>query len=273
VESTENVRRRLVAEDDDEARGIPEQVFESVRRSGFPFQTRIAAEVAGESGWHLRAVEMPWSDDTFGDQFVDIIATRGSAFAVIECKKMEAAAFTFLRPLGMPHTTGLQDYAQLFCTVQTSRAVFQSDVHSVRMRPPSFESDLCVLATSKTGRDGRLLEPDCRLLLHATNWYVRRNRGLLGLQARQGGSTPEQSIFLPTVVTNARLFTARYDPNDISLDSGSFLEDPKETEEIDFIRFTKSFSSAESLTADRCTVFVVRAVALARFLHAVSIDD
>jgi hypothetical protein len=254
--------------DEDGAR-VPEEVYKSLRKGGFPFQTRVAYAFQSESKWQLRATEMPWSDAVVGDQFLDVLGIRGPMFALVECKKMESTSLTFLRPVGMPHSTGLHDYARLMSTVQTSRGEFDSDFHTARIAPSSFESELCV----KTGKDQRLLEPDCRLLLHATASYARRSRALLGIQLRQTGSAPEQTTYLPLLVTTARLFTARYDPRDVSLETGSFVADPKETEEVDFIRFTKSFSSAESLTADACTVFVVRAGALVRFLDNVEVKS
>ena len=254
--------------DEDGAR-IPGAVYESLRKSGFPFQTRVAHAFRTESKWQLRATEMPWSDSVVGDQFLDVLGMRGPMFALVECKKMESTALTFLRPLAMPHHTGLQDYARLMSTVQASRGVFDSDFHTTRIAPSSFESQLCV----KMGKDQRMLEPDCRLLLHATAWYARRNRALMSIQLRQTGTAPERTTYLPLLVTTARLFTARYEPTDVSLETGSFVADPKETEEVDFIRFTKSFSSAESLTADACTVFVVRASALVRFLDEVELKS
>jgi hypothetical protein len=247
----------------------PEDVYKSLRKSGFPFQTRVAYAFQSESKWQLRATEMPWSDPVVGDQFLDVLGMRGPMFALVECKKLENTALTFLRPVEMPHSTGRQDYARLMSTVQGSHDGFDSNFHTTRIAPSSFESELCV----KTGKDHRLLEPDCRLLLHATAWYARRSEALLGIQLRRTGSAPEQTTYLPLLVTTARLFTARYEPREVSLETGSFVADPKETEEIDFIRFTKSFSSAESLTADACTVFVVRAGALVRFLDNVQVKS
>jgi hypothetical protein len=67
------------------------------------------------------------------------------------------------------------------------------------------------------------------------------------------------------MVTNAKLFSARYDPATVSLDKGTLpATPPPEISAIKWVRFTKAFSVAPDLPER--TVFVVGATFLPEFL-------
>jgi hypothetical protein len=68
------------------------------------------------------------------------------------------------------------------------------------------------------------------------------------------------------IVTNAPLYTAYYNPNDVSLESGKFNKTPEEVEPASWVRFRKSFTSPVGIDLDDRTVFVVHAENLTEFL-------
>ncbi len=65
-------------------RAIPEEVKNALRRSGFPFQTRIHLEIGrGQSGWEVIDTEWPWYDENSKrDRFVDIVASK-------DCRRLD----------------------------------------------------------------------------------------------------------------------------------------------------------------------------------------
>lgn len=57
--------------------------------------------------------------------------------------------------------SGLDEEKELFC-------------RDWRLSPKSAESAFCVVSTSASGKDQRLLERDAQLLVHATDAYAKR---------------------------------------------------------------------------------------------------
>jgi hypothetical protein len=79
----------------------------------------------------------------------------------------------------------------------------------------------------------------------------------------------DRSFIVPTIVTTASLHTARYDPRDVSLETGEFPSpESLECERVDWIRFQKTFTAGRGNTPR--TVMVVNAAALPRFLDEIS---
>lgn len=76
-------------------------------------------------------------------------------------------------------------------------------------------------------------------------------------------------VFVPVIVTNAKLFVARYDPEAVSLDTGQIPMMPApDLLPIDWVRFRKAFTAAYDPGLGDRTVFVVAANSLHRFLSA-----
>src|SRR5262245_23905892 len=74
-------------------------VPESLKRSGFPFQTAIADVVARTRGWRVGAQETPWQDEFGKTHFLDIVAaSETGAVLTIEVKKTEKEMYVFLLP-------------------------------------------------------------------------------------------------------------------------------------------------------------------------------
>jgi len=127
--------------------------------------------------------------------------------------------------------------------------------------PKSAESMFCVVSTNDSGKDQRLLERDAQRLVRGTDAYVQRYKREL----RPLYPEPD-SLFVPLLVTNARLFVADYDPSDVSLDTGQFSMPPRAAiSAVPWVRFRKAFTSENKDIGDR-TVFVVAATELQELL-------
>jgi len=133
------------------------------------------------------------------------------------------------------------------------------------MAPQSVESSFCVVSTSQTGKDQRLLERDAQHVIRGTDAFAQHHKRRVGRRAEGEPDRP----YVPVLVTNAPLFVARYDPGSISLETGQ-LTSPSEAdvEAVDWVRFTKAFTSHGMRDPGVRTVFCVRAMAFVAFLEA-----
>ena len=237
------------------------QVMNALLASGFSFQTAVTRLVTTVGRWSLLAEEFPWQDGS-GDQFLDIVAWNEETIVTIECKKTQKEAFTFLQP-------GVQrgDIDQVRCLCLLERNEIPRGVELYfgdwRILPESFESAFCVVSTSQSGKDQRLLERDAQRLIRGTDAFGRYFRRKLGnVQANK--FTP----ILPVIVTNAKLNVAQYDPAKISLNTGQLARDAAEISTVNLVRFRKAFTSYAGHSLEERTVFVVNAAGFQEMLGA-----
>jgi hypothetical protein len=131
-----------------------------------------------------------------------------------------------------------------------------------KLIPKSAESMFCVVSTSASGKDQRLLERDVQLLVHGTDAFARQFKVDY---VKKGGNEPDHTV-VPAIVTNAELFVAGYKTGDVSLESGQLpMPLPAPLQPAPWVRFRKAFSGNKDL-GDR-TVFLVRASEFSRWLQ------
>lgn len=258
--------------------GMPEEqaatrnvVLNSLLSSGFPFQTAITEIVKTLSNHTIAAIEFPWRDELGTDRFLDLIVRRPDLTITIECKKTKNEKLTFLQP--RLSGTANEDENRYRCVYLHDDRVYEQDTrqHVTKyviacadwmMKPRSPEAMFCVVGTSDSGRDSRMLEKDAQLLIRGTDAYTLHERS----KVIRNTAGP-QLIVVPVIVTNADLFTATYDPNDVSLDSGELREIAlADVSPVQCIRFRKAFTAGSRDAGDR-SVFVVAANSLQTFLH------
>ncbi len=231
--------------------------------SGFPFQTAIAQVIRAEPDWEVAAEEWSWQDADGSNQFVDIVARHERLALVVECKKTNKEIFTFLNP---------NDGSGLRKEVERARCVYTSQIQDSTRRlevfagewglsPESEESMFCVVSTSTSGRDQRLLERDAQKVVGGTDAYANSRRAGSG-----GGGAVADCPFVPVIVTNAPLFSATYEPGQVSLETGEFSQLPN-VAAVRWMRFRKSFRPYNGFDLGDRTVFVVNAGALTDFLR------
>jgi hypothetical protein len=242
--------------------GPPSATIGALLASGFPFQTAVAGIVREVPNCDLVREEFPWRDIGGEDRFLDIVVTKHRFIVTIECKKTQKETLTFLQPCGIKgditrarcvYLTQIQDSTkrmELFC----------SDRY---VSPKSTESMFCVVSTSASGKDQRLLERDAQMLIRGTDTYARKLRSDFEAQ-----KNPEDDrTILPAIVTNAKLSIAYYKTTQVSLESGQLPTPlPEQLQSVSWVRFRKGFSSGNKDLGDR-TVFVVRAPELSEWLN------
>jgi hypothetical protein len=246
----------------------------SLVKSGFPFQTAVADMVVRTPGWILAAQEFPWRDDLGKDHFLDVVAESSSTGVrlTIEAKKTDKEIYTFLRPdAARPLVRDKECRARVLHLRELTTA-WETDVGRLEVyceegeiRPDSVESAFCVVSTSMSGGNSRLLERDAQLLIRGTDAYAFREKRRYVFKQSAPRMTHVEPI-VPVIVTNAPLFVARYEPSKVSLETGAFSEIPPHTP-VNVVRFRKAFlSHAEHDLGDR-TVLVVNAEGLAEVLR------
>lgn len=246
----------------DKSNDIPEPVIGALLSSGFPFQTAIEKVVRRVQGCYIATEEWPWRDDTGSDQFLDLVVTKGFFVLPIECKKTQKETLTFLQPEG---ADGDIIRARCLNLTQVRDTTKRMELYCSgwNFSPKSAESAFCVVSTSSTGKDQRMLERDAQLLIRGTDAYARHfKREFIRKE------DPEFDRFIiPVLVTNAKLFIAEYDPGDVSLDTGQLaMPSAAKISPVSWVRFRKAFTSGHIDLGQR-TVFIVSASALTTFLN------
>ena len=246
---------------------IPQPVVTSLVASGFPFQSAVAELIRQLNGWNIVREEFPWRDDDGTDQFLDVIATNGQFVVSIECKKTQKDTLTFLRPEPSSGPTRRVRclYLQQIQDSTKRMELFCNDGH---VAPDSVESMFCVVSTSESGKNQRLLEKDAQLLVRGTDAYALRYK-----QEFKVSTQPEPNRYIiPVVVTNAPVFVALYKPSDVSLDTGQLAMPPAAAiAPAAFVRFRKAFTSFRGRDIGDRTVFVVAATSLLKVLTALEV--
>lgn len=242
-------------------------VLSGLRRSGFPFQTLITHAVMAEApnGWSVHRTEFPWQTPGGNEaRFLDLLAEKAGFSLAVECKKRRDDVLTFLRPVGVAETTG--NNVERFTCLHIKRrpaAYMGLEIYPEEwmLRPGSTESEFCVVG--KGERDA--LEADAAFVVRAADAFAESIRRLNEIQ---GGRLPiDSQLVLPVIVTNAPLYSVRYQPSEVSLETGEFDELPREIERERWVRFRKSFTADTRFEIAERSVFVVNAAHFRDFLR------
>src|SRR5260221_8661132 len=244
----------------DETPSAPQAAISALLASGFPFQTAIARIVRHAPYCKVIHEEFPWRDIGGEDRFLDIVATKHRFVVTIECKKTQKEILTFLQPGGVAGDVNRTRCLYL-SQIQDSTGRVELFCSDWMLIPKSTESLFCVVSTSASGKDQRLLERDAQLLIRGTEAYARRFKADFKVKQFPEDDRP----IVPIVVTNAELFVADYEASDVSLETGQLpVPSPAKLNPVPWVRLRKAFSTGASDVGDR-TVFVVRAGALEKW--------
>ncbi len=131
--------------------------------SGFPFQTAIAELVQQVPNCKLLQEKFPWRDDT-GSGFLDLVVNKHNFIMAIECKKTQKEILTFLQPGGSLHKLVPHDVFTL-PRFMTKPCDWSFIAAIGEIKPNLLESMFCVVSTSDSGKDQRMLEKDAQILI------------------------------------------------------------------------------------------------------------
>lgn len=242
-----------------------------LNQSGFPLQLAIDNMVrarSAEIGWNLLYREHGWSSPDGQSGFADLVLEdrHRSSVVVLECKRVLDSDWLFIEESGSNNET----LRTRVWVNNTPEARAYSGYFDIRSKPASPESMYCVVG----GQDARsrpLLERVSAETCAATEAIALEEYP--HMKSRNYGFR----MYVPVIVTTARLSVSSVDTASLSLSTG---EASRVTHrEVPFVRFRKQLSSefaiqprdsnlefAELANAREKMVFIVNAEHLGGFL-------
>ena len=246
----------------------------SANASGFPLQIATTTAIKKSPYWRVLVCEHYWRLDRGGDGFIDIIAAdrRCSPYfatLVIECKRVRQITWVFLVPRLTPPP---RREAIIWGTHLADSVWKQYGWENWPCEPSSYLSEYCAIPGQEQGRMN-LLERTVSDVVDSVEALAGQERAL---QAR-GKAENFSRIYIPVLVTTAKLLVACFDPSNISLADGTLPKDT-DTKEVSYIRFQKSLGTYDDYQLDgttieelhsssQRTVFIVNAENLPCFLN------
>lgn len=223
------------------------EIETALKGSGFPFQTGVRDKIRRLGGFEIYASEYPWHNDK--DEFLDLVVINDGLSVAIECKKTKQEKYIFLLPNDEGNTTGFRCIrVGRFQDGSPRISYIQADI-----LPPCPSAEFCIV---RTNTRERMLERDAALLVKSCDALVR--------DPHEAKLNETLRLVIPVLITNADLFSARYNPMDVSLHSGEFTQMPK-LQKQPFMRFSKTFTAGRGYQGGLRTIFVVNALSLGEF--------
>jgi len=230
----------------------------AVNKGGYPFQLAVEDRIRHlppPNNWQFVSHEIPHENG-----YLDIIAHRGAIVAMIECKRFLKQDWIFLVPQGAS-----DNEVRLRVNVSHNGPDEHYGLEDVSMPLGSFEASFCEIHGDRG------------------NLTIERLAGDLTRAVVSIASTPGRAalsaieVFLPILVTTARLPVCLYDPSQLDVADGNVNPDAT-FREVNMIRFRKTLSGlrnrrpAESLLirdmiqAEEETVLVCNGSHIARMM-------
>jgi hypothetical protein len=251
----------------------PSELVKLVNASGFLFQWAVEEHVRATSGkhnWKVVAREYPWStDDRSRGGYIDFVADRYGLYAVFECKRTRGGEWIFLVP---PDAAPTLNMLTLWCYV-TEEGENELGWGNLHFEPAMLRAEFCIVRGASDD-DKPMLERIAGDLVRASESLARDEAKT---KRRRSGSV---AAFLPVVVTNARLYVCRVDPQQVDLATG-VLPSTANFEEVTALKFQKATATdlrnsgdqrsiQEMLLTRERSVVVVNVEHLSEWLNSVS---
>jgi hypothetical protein len=236
-----------------------------VNSSGFLFQLRVEREVGPSRlhQWEVLAREHPWIDkESENEGYIDLVLGQGITRMVIECKRTQDANWIFLLP---DNSYGTQLRSMYISSVAPQQ--YRSGAHDFHPNPQSFISEFCVVR-GQGEKDSPMLERISGGLLNSLE-ALAVEEVLLSSRYSYGN----RYVYVPVIVTNARLHVCRFKIEDVSLDEGKLTD--ANFESVPLIRFRKSLTTrlTQNSAADTIEQANKNKLRTVLVVHADSFDD
>jgi len=207
-----------------------------VNSSGFPLQIRIENLVKEHSdlGWQVLTREHSWfnPENNYGS-FIDLVLEKPSSktFLTLECKRVKDSSWIFLREEhSSPKRRHVKTWvAAYICGQRGLRGWIDSTGY-----PETPESEFCVVA-GQDSKSKTMLERIGAELIEATEAFAEQDCEY------HKDQTDFTRIFVPVIVTTAKLQICKFDFKDVSLTTGEI--DKSEVETVPYLRFRKQLSN------------------------------
>lgn len=212
-----------------------------VNQSGFPLQLaveRMVDEQTDTHGWSIVYREHGWSNPDGQSGFSDLVLEdrQRTSVLVIECKRVLEADWIFLEEAS---ERPLSKRTRLWATNTCGSGTQHSGYYDAKASPASRESMYCVVA----GQDPksrpmleRVAAETCAAMeaiaIEEHPVMLKRNYGL--------------RMYVPVIVTTARLVSSRLDPAAIDMKVGEVSHATHEI--VPWVRFRKQFSPEYAVT-------------------------
>jgi hypothetical protein len=243
-----------------------------VNQSGFPLQLaidRLVHDRADQLGWKVVYREHGWRHPDGQSGLADLVLgdCHGTSVLVVECKRVLEADWLFLEELPAKPPSRR---TRLWATNTADHGKEFSGYYDARATPESSESMYCVVA----GQDAKSRPMLERVAAETTAaMEAIAIEELPVITKRQYGLR----MYVPVIVTTARLVVSRFDPKLVVLKNGEASTVSHETHP--WIRFRKQFSPefatqpkdpewdfSALATAKEKLVYVVNVESFAEFL-------
>ncbi len=256
-----------------------EKLKSIVNKSGFPLQIGLEHQInarSGIHGWRVLYKEHSWKNaDTSASGFIDLVLVDhyGTTVMVVECKRVQNSHWIFL-------LSDRRHYERRHLRAWVSRydrgKTFYFGWTDINADYPTYESDFCVVP----GQDNKsrpMLERVAAEVIEASEALAKEEYHFLV------NKIDYIRFYVNVIVTTAELNVCKFNPENISVDTGEIDETQFET--VPYLRFRKSLSTKtveelnlkevtpQSLTAAReNTIFIVNSKHLTDFLSKFEID-
>jgi len=211
-----------------------------VNSSGFAFQMRIEEEInKGQNRWQFAGREHRWQDESGQSGYIDLLVDFGSLRILIECKKQKDKNWIFLkRKSGQHRDTCSLLWAKKYMPIE--QLPFPSDFAAwdiFSVAPTSYASAFCTMQGQ--GDNLRtLLEKAASELTHAAECLAKEE---LAFSATKEIS--QQRVYMPLVVTNAKLTVCSFVPEAVNISTGELSLEDAQFETVPYIRFQKGLET------------------------------
>lgn len=216
----------------------PKDLLGIVNSYGFAFQLRVEDEVRTTEvrhHWQIYLREHPWVDPISQQEaFVDLVLLDGRARMIIECKRVLDANWVFLVP---DKEYILTSQSRVLYTMSRKNGETSAEWSDFRNPPASYLSSFCTVM-GQTEKDRPLLERISALLIRSVEYLADEE-----LHVPLAGNEYREALYIPTIVTTAKLHVCHFDPSKIDLLRGQIELDHANFEPVEYIRFQKSFSA------------------------------
>jgi hypothetical protein len=237
-----------------------EQLQRTINDSGFPLQMGLKKLVEEDSravNWCVSLSEHPWQDPLSDDpRFVDLVLKGrkedNPLRLVIECKRARETEWLFLRepPISAHSENRLNVRARIFAVHGNTSMDEWVDSPFV---PGSPQADYCVVRKNK-GRSDDLVEKPAAEIVRAVNALAMQEYHLYA-----GGNLlpgrlvkPISRLFIPMIVTTARMYICEADFQKVDLETGEIAG--AAIAPVNVVRFAKSFGTGDAKRAGRITI-------------------
>ncbi len=248
-----------------------------VNASGFAFQLAVEDHIRhSKTGWNPILREHPWRTESGENRFIDIILeqVRGNFRAIVECKRTKQAKWVFL----VPKTASTENRSCCLWADGRDGETIYSRWDDVRIGPASYEADFCAVRGKGEGQVP-MLERIASDVLCSIDAVADEEIRLVSDRDRQWF----MRLFIPIIITNAKLYACRFTSPDVALDTGDLRNEVYE--EIQFIRFRKTLGIphrehakrpndiSEANQNDQRSIFVANADAIVKLLSGLDLDS